>query len=347
MMGARSRLTYRLCLIRAILGCLLWYLPARRYRSRPLAKATTALIAQSSESWRCATLVVPEVRAASRRTFRRSKQSTTAGRATLPPVFQYWRSCCVANHAKKNNVLASAPHVPMLPMPLRKERSLTRDEAAHLIRASRRAGARYLTLFIRIGIYTGARASAILQLVWDQVDLHTGRIDFRIPGAVETKKRRPNAPINFVLFRALRAARKKSKSTHVIVYRGGPIGLIRKGFLDACKGAKLKGASPHTLKHTAITWLLLRGLTPWQVYGITSTSVATILRVYGHHVQDDLRQAVNAAVGKSALISAERIAPRRSRQCDKTPVNWDLGALWLSHGTGLSSGWCPRAADWC
>ena len=206
------------------------------------------------------------------------------------------------NHAKKSNVLASAPHVPILPTPVRKERSLIRDEAARLIRASRRAGAHHLTLFIRLGIYTGARASAILQLTWDRVDLQTGRIDFRIPGEVETKKKRPNAPINFKLLRALRAARKKTNSTHVIVYRSRPIGLIRKGFLDACRAAKLEGVSPHTLKHTAITWLLLRGLTPWQVYGITNTSVATILRVYGHHVQDDLRQAVNSAASKSAEL---------------------------------------------
>jgi hypothetical protein len=38
------------------------------------------------------------------------------------------------------------------------------------------------------------------------------------------------------------------------------------------------------------------------VSGITNTSMATILRVYGHHVQDDLREAVNAVVGKSAEI---------------------------------------------
>ena len=88
----------------------------------------------------------------------------------------------------------------------------------------------------------------------------------------------------------------------MIVYRGGPIGLIRKSFIDIAKKAKVKNASPHTLKHTAITWMLRRGLTPWQVSGITNTSVATILRVYGHHVQDDLREAVNAVVGKRAEI---------------------------------------------
>ena len=204
------------------------------------------------------------------------------------------------NHARKNHVLSVVPFVPLLPTPPAKTRHLTRDEAAKLIRASRRAGLPYLTLFIRIGLYTGARATAILQLTWDRVDLQTGRIDFRMPNEVETKKRRPNAPINFKLVRALRAARKKTNAKHVIVYRGGPIGLIRKSFLDVCKAAKLKNVSPHTLKHTAITWMLQRKLTPWQVSGITATSVSTILRVYGHHVQDDLREAVNAAASRSA-----------------------------------------------
>ena len=72
-------------------------------------------------------------------------------------------------------------------------------------------------------------------------------------------------------------------------YRGGPIGLVRKSFLDVAKAAKVKGVSAHTLKHTAITWMLQKKLTPWQVSGVTATSVATIFPVYGHHVQDDLR----------------------------------------------------------
>jgi integrase len=116
-----------------------------------------------------------------------------------------------------------------------------------------------------------------------------------MPGEVETKKRRPHAPINFALLRALRAERKKNKGKNVIAYQGRSIGLIRKSFLKVVRELGLKGVSPHTLKHTAITWMLQDRLTPWQVSGITATSVATILRVYGHHVQDDLREAVNDA----------------------------------------------------
>jgi integrase len=198
------------------------------------------------------------------------------------------------NHAKKNGMLQVVPHVPMLATPPRKERYLSRDEAARMIRLARRWRLWHLVLFIRIGLATGARHTAILQLTWDRIDLETGRIDFRLPGEVETKKRRPHAPIDFALLRALRAVRKKNpKGKFVIAFNGRPIGLIRKSFLKVARELGLKKVSPHTLKHTAITWMLHDRLTPWQVSGITATSVATILRVYGHHVQDDLREAVN------------------------------------------------------
>src|SRR5258708_21837855 len=197
------------------------------------------------------------------------------------------------NHAKKNHVLNSLPHVPAPSTPPRKERYLTRDEAAWMIREARRTGASHIVLFIRLGLYTAARATAILQLTWDRVDLATGRIDFRLPGEVETKKRRPHAPINSMLVRALRAERKKNKGKHVIAYHGRQISLIRKGFLKIAKKVGLKGVSPHTLKHTAITWMLQNKVQPWQVSGLTAASVTTLLRVYGHHVQDDLREAVN------------------------------------------------------
>ena len=204
------------------------------------------------------------------------------------------------NHAKKNHVISSVPHVPILPVPPRKERYLTRDEAAWMIREARRTGASHIVLFIRLGLYTAARATAILQLTWDRVDLNDARIDFRLPGEVETKKRRPNAPINSMLVRALRAERKKNKGKHVIAYHGRQIGLIRKGFLKIARKVGLKNVSPHTLKHTAITWMLQNKVQPWQVSGLTATSVTTLLRVYGHHVQDDLREAANAVMGRNA-----------------------------------------------
>src|SRR5262245_56456757 len=62
-----------------------------------------------------------------------------------------------------------------------RERWLTRDEAARLLRAARGPWSRsYLPLFILIGLYTGRRKEAICSLRWPQVDLVNRLIDFRI-----------------------------------------------------------------------------------------------------------------------------------------------------------------------
>lgn len=203
-------------------------------------------------------------------------------------------------HAVKDGKLRYAPHVPTLKVAQLKERWLTREEALRLYRAVRPKRFRYMNLFVRIALGTGARHRAILALSWDRVDLETGRIDFREPGRAETKKRRPNAPVNDKLLRLLRAARRASSGEYVVMHRGGPLLSVKKAFAEACGRAKLVGVTPHTLKHTYITWLLRSGVSIWQVAGLTNTSAATITKVYGHHAHDDLKSAANAVLGKSA-----------------------------------------------
>ena len=61
--------------------------------------------------------------------------------------------------------------------------------------------------------------------------------------------------------------------------------------------AGLDSVTPHTLKHTAISWALKAGVSVWDVSGLTNTSVATLTRVYGHHSADRLRDAANQAAG--------------------------------------------------
>ena len=207
-------------------------------------------------------------------------------------------------HAVANGTLKQAAVVPRLAEPPAKADWLTRENAKLLYRAVRAKKYRQVALFIRIALGTGARASAILQLTWDRIDLEDGRIDFRIPGVAENKKRRPNAPINYKLLRLLRAVRSvQPKAKYVIEHRsGGRLLSIKKAFERACTRAKIKDVTPHTLKHTAITWLLRSGVSVWDVSKLTATRPETIIRVYGHHAQDDLRRAANAVFGASAEL---------------------------------------------
>ena len=78
---------------------------------------------------------------------------------------------------------------------------------------------------------------------------------------------------------------------YVLHINGERIKDIKKGFAAACDRAGITDVTPHTLKHTAATWLIQSGTDPWQAAGFLSTSVQTLLRVYGHHHPDYQRQA--------------------------------------------------------
>jgi integrase len=197
-------------------------------------------------------------------------------------------------HAVSNNYLKSTPLVPMLPGTVGKDRWLTHDEIDRLLAAIRQT---HLRLFVLLGLYTGARHTAILQLTWDRVDLETGRIDFRVPGMRLTKKRRARTSIPDVLRDELAEAKKAAKGEFVVMYAGKPLKTIQKGFETACERAGIEGVTPHTLKHTFVTWMLRSGAaTVWDVAGLTATTADTIERIYGHHVPDDLKTKTNAMV---------------------------------------------------
>jgi integrase len=49
---------------------------------------------------------------------------------------------------------------------------------------------------------------------------------------------------------------------------------------------------PHTLRHTAATWLMQRGADPWQAAGYLGMSLDVLLNTYGHHHPNYLSDAV-------------------------------------------------------
>jgi len=48
---------------------------------------------------------------------------------------------------------------------------------------------------------------------------------------------------------------------------------IKKGFAAACGRAGLEGVTPHTLRHTAATWLMQRGTPIWEAAGFLAMFV--------------------------------------------------------------------------
>lgn len=198
-------------------------------------------------------------------------------------------------------------------------RWLTRDEAARLIRGAlgftpkgfdeegrvtgwrRVASPNYhVARFILIALYTATRHAAVLALRWTRsadagsIDLQSNRIYRRGKLERETRKRRRPCTIPKRLRPHL--LRWRRLTVHgPCEYAGEIIRRQKTGFESARRLAQLgDDVTPHTLKHTCITWLLQAGVSTWDVAGFSSTSEGLIRRVYGHHCPDHMEGVRNA-----------------------------------------------------
>jgi len=220
------------------------------------------------------------------------------------------------NHAFRHGRLTRPVHVWLPAKPNGRDRWLTRDEAAALLRAARRGrGTRlYLPLFVMLALRTGARKEAILSLRWPQVDLERGRIDLNPLGRRRTSKGRPVIPIPRRLGWFLRQARKRGNDLGFVVNLDGErLGDIKTAFrsaavraglcepiLDGAGGPRLDAKnrpmmrptiSPHTLRHTAGTWMAQAGVPLWDVAGFLGHSHERTAELYSHHSPDHLARA--------------------------------------------------------
>lgn len=178
-----------------------------------------------------------------------------------------------------------------------------------------------------IGIYTGTRASAIATASPHAkqgrsfVDLDRG-IFYRKPiGKRATKKRQTPAPVPQRLLAHMRRwARQKLIGECFVEFNGKPVASVKKGFKRAVGLARLEGkVTPHTLRHTAATWLVQRGVPVWEAAGFLGMSAEVLLTTYGHHHPDFLHGAANAITFKhrvsvvESVVSLEDARERRQK----------------------------------
>ena len=159
---------------------------------------------------------------------------------------------------------------------------------------------RHLARFILLGIYSGTRAGAIAAaspipaLGRSFVDLERGRYYRRKQSSAITNKRQPTVPIPLRLLAHLRRwHRIDPEAKHFVEFNGKPVSSVKTAFKSAVRLAGLgPGISPHTLRHTAATWLMQKGADPWQAAGYLGMSLEVLLNTYGHHHPDYLSDAV-------------------------------------------------------
>ncbi len=195
------------------------------------------------------------------------------------------------NWGVKNGWIDHAPHVPLPSMGPARERWLTKAEADRLIAG---AAAPHVRLFILLGLHTGARKTAILELTWDRVDLDQGLVWYPMPGRTYTKKRRVIVPINSVLRKALEDARDLAQTDWVIEFNSRPVGCIQAGFKRACNRAGLDDVRIHDLRRTCASWLVQAGVSFSETAAYLGDTEAMIRKHYGHFSPDWLRGAAEA-----------------------------------------------------
>lgn len=127
----------------------------------------------------------------------------------------------------------------------------------------------HVRLFILVAIATGARKTAILQLIWEQVDFGRRMIDFRNDSdkdlvanpenILNRTKKKGRAVVEFgdTLAIALMEAKDAALTEYVIEFNGRAVANIKKGLGAAIKRAGLtqRGVGAHVIRHSTATWL--------------------------------------------------------------------------------------------
>jgi integrase len=136
-------------------------------------------------------------------------------------------------------------------------------------------------------------------------------------GQSETDKRQPPVPLPGRLLAHMRRwIEKELVKDHFVEWQGAGVRSVKTAFKTAVTLAKLSGkVTPHTLRHTAATWLMQTGVDKWEAAGFLGMSVEMLDRVYGHHHPDHLRRAARAlGYGRRRQSLAETLAGDRARR---------------------------------
>jgi len=194
-----------------------------------------------------------------------------------------------------------------------RERWLTRGEVAQLIRVCRntrevqegrpteKRPLRHLIRFILFGLYTGSRPGDILTASFtagpgrSRIDLESGLFYRKPPEKIATNKRQPTTPIPRRLQGHLRRWRAMG-ARHVVEFDGQSIQSVKTAFGRLVELAALPpGIVPYSLRHTCATWKMQAGEPAWKVGGFLGTSEAMIIKHYGHHSPNGLRDTAEVA----------------------------------------------------
>lgn len=196
--------------------------------------------------------------------------------------------------AKGEKLIAETPTIWLPTEPKPRDRWLTEAETRALIDA---AVAPHIRLFIILALGTAGRSEAILQLTWDRIDFEGGKIFLDNPDMDRTAKGRATVPMNDMARAALATAKAEAITSHVIEWKQDRVRSIKKGFAASVKAAGIEHCTPHDIRRTAASWMVMQRVPIEEVARyLGHTNPRITWRTYGRFAPDllkDASQAVN------------------------------------------------------
>jgi len=220
------------------------------------------------------------------RAYRKVRREAGYSDSTIKTDLELLRACLRWRYGDRSPPIWVGPASPP------RDNWLTKEQARTIVEM---ASAPHIKLFIILGLATGARTGAILDLTWDRVDFDHGAIDFRPPGRVQTNKRRTVVPMNETARAALKTAHEARLTDHVIEFGGKPVGSVKKAIQRLSERSGIP-FSPHTLRHTCAVWMAQADV-PMQKISqyLGHTSLRMTEAVYARYSPSFMRDASRAA----------------------------------------------------
>lgn len=221
------------------------------------------------------------------------------------------------NHHRREGLHDKIVSVRLPPAGKRRERWLTRSEAAHLIlttwryreqqnfRGTDRHTRRHVARFMVVARYMGSRASVICEASIEKrrpkdrawIDLRQG-VFYGLPETgQETNKRRQVVRVPPALLAHLRRWQAAGQR-YPVEWNGEPVRRISKAHAAAVREAGFgPDVTPHTWRHTLATWLAQTDINDKDAADYLAMTVETFQRVYRHQ-RPDFSASVHRALNE-------------------------------------------------
>ena len=222
------------------------------------------------------------------------------------------------NYHKKEGLHRGEVRVTLPQRGKSRQRWLTRDEAAKLLKICRttretqngqptgKFPLRHLCRFLLLGLYTGSRPGALLNASWlegpklSYIDLENGVFHRHAGGESVNNKRQPtvklapNLAAHLARWKRLDAGATPPR-VFVVNFGGEKIGSVKTALTRACQLAELDaGVTAYTLRHTVGAWLTSKGLPTRKIADFLGCSEQMVLDHYGHLAPDYQDEAAKA-----------------------------------------------------